>query len=135
MFSIIYVCRKSVISPEIQKCPWNIFYELNFVLVLDLDRSHLEFEIWNPSQFPASMKLNQTLSMNLKVYNFSFPLISLIFQFMQVWFHYIRQGIRSFLQSSPDVSPKFWRLVGSFKSRLLCAKLKPRSIAFQRCIS
>ena len=25
----------------------------------------------------------------------------------------VGQGIRSFLQSSPDVSPKFWRLVGS----------------------
>ena len=48
---------------------------------------------------------------------------------------YLWQGIRSFLQSSPDVSPKIWRLVRSFKSRLLCAKLKPRSIAFQRCIS
>ena len=50
-------------------------------------------------------------------------------------FHFsFRQGIRSFLQSSPDVSPKFWRLVGCFKFRLLTANLKPRSIAFQRCI-
>ena len=58
--------------------------------------------------------------------------------FIELWSsidNAIGQGIRSFLQRSPDVSPKFWRLVGSFKSWLLCAKLKPRSIAFQRCIS
>ena len=52
------------------------------------------------------------------------------------WHHFqLRRRIWSFLQSSPDVSPKIWRLVGCFKFRLLKINLKPRSIAFQRCIS
>ena len=35
----------------------------------------------------------------------------------------------------PGVSSKFGRLVGSFKSRYLGAKLKLRSVAFQPCMA
>ena len=47
----------------------------------------------------------------------------------------LRRSVRMSLGICPGVSSKFWRVVGSFKSRYLGAKLKLRSVAFQPCMA